>query len=332
MNNFRYTNQKCAVCGKIFTESDDIVVCPLCATPHHRECYKQNGECGNSDRHSEGFIWAPEQSPEETQETPDIQTGTSNAQASENVNQQIPPFAAPQYPPFTPYQMPQAPNFNFPNPLSAFPPDLDDGVSTADASVYLGPGNFSYLQKFFLEKSGKRTFNVWAFLFGGLWFIYRKMYKLGAIFIALSLVISAIPLFVPQYINLMNDLDAVTEEYSQMDTTADDALSQVNEMYSKMWQTFKKYPVGIAADLICSAASLALAIYLGFTANKKYKEHVILSIKDTKKIPSENCNETFKEMIIANLGGRSLPWALVAFFVMNAARIGLSVLSGLIIK
>ncbi len=331
MNDFRYTNQKCAVCGKVFTESDDIVVCPLCATPHHRECYKKNGECGNSDRHSEGFVWAPEQSPEEAQENvSDTQAGSPNSQA--DANQQMPPFAAPQYPPFTPYQMPQAQNFNFPNPLSAFPPELDEGVSTVDASAYLKQGGFTYLQKFFLEKSGKRTFNIWAFLFGGLWFIYRKMYKLGAIFIALSLVISAIPLFVPQYVHLMNDLDALTEEYSQMDTSTDDAMNQLNEMYSKMWQTFKKYPAGIAVDVICVVADLAFAIYLGFIANRKYKEKVISDIRHTREIPSENCNEPFKEMIIANMGGRSLPWALVAYFVVYAVRLGLTFLSELVIK
>lgn len=328
MNNFRYTNQKCAVCGKVFTESDDIVVCPLCATPHHRECYKKNGECGNSDRHSEGFVWAPEHSPEEMQENaPDMQAGAPNAQA--NVNQQMPPFAAPKYPPFTPYQMPQAPNFNFPNPLSAFPPELDNGVTTADASAFLGQGNFSYLQKFFLEKSGKRTFNIWAFLFGGLWFIYRKMYKLGAIFIALSLVISAIPLFVPQYVNLMNDLDAVTKEYSQMDTTADDALDQLNEMYSKIGQTIKKYPAGIAAYIISVVADFAFSIYLGFIANKKYKKHVINGVRE---INSSGCNEEFRKLRIASEGGRSMVWLVSAFFVMYAARLGLTFLSGLIIK
>lgn len=328
MNEFRYTNQKCAVCGEVFTESDDIVVCPLCATPHHRECYKKNGECGNSDRHSEGFVWAPERSPEVMQENaPDTQADYPNSQA--DANQQMPPFAAPQYPPFTPYQMPQAQNFNFPNPLSAFPPELDEGVPTVDASAYLRQGNFSYLQKFFLEKSGKHTFNIWAFLFGGLWFIYRKMYKLGAIFIALSLVISSARLFVPQYVKLTNELNAISVDYSQMEANPDDALGQVNEMYSKIWQTVKKYPVGLAADIICSVAGLAFSIYLGFIANKKYKESVIRGVK---KINSAGCNEEFRRLRITSEGGRSLPWAFVALFAMYAINFGLNFLSGLIIK
>lgn len=54
----RYTNQICDGCGKTFTADDDIVVCPECATPQHRECYKNNGGCVNSHRHGEDFTWS----------------------------------------------------------------------------------------------------------------------------------------------------------------------------------------------------------------------------------------------------------------------------------
>lgn len=53
----RYTNQICDGCGKIFTDDEDIVVCPECATPQHRECYKSHGGCVNSHKHSENFTW-----------------------------------------------------------------------------------------------------------------------------------------------------------------------------------------------------------------------------------------------------------------------------------
>ena len=53
-----YTNKICSVCGAAFKEDDDIVVCPECATPHHRKCWFENGRCINSEKHAEGFIWA----------------------------------------------------------------------------------------------------------------------------------------------------------------------------------------------------------------------------------------------------------------------------------
>ena len=53
----RFTNKLCPVCEKRFGEKDDIVVCPECGTPHHRECYAKNNSCGLVTYHVEGFEW-----------------------------------------------------------------------------------------------------------------------------------------------------------------------------------------------------------------------------------------------------------------------------------
>ncbi|MBP3921461.1 MAG: hypothetical protein J6D27_00680 [Ruminiclostridium sp.] len=54
-----YTDEKCPVCGVAFKESDDIVVCPDCGTPYHRDCYKEQSECVFSDRHG-SYEWKGE--------------------------------------------------------------------------------------------------------------------------------------------------------------------------------------------------------------------------------------------------------------------------------
>lgn len=51
-----YKGQICDGCGRIIEEDDDIVVCPECATPQHRECYNKNGTCVNADKHGD-FVW-----------------------------------------------------------------------------------------------------------------------------------------------------------------------------------------------------------------------------------------------------------------------------------
>lgn len=56
----KYYGLPCPVCGSVFNESDDIVVCPECATPHHRECWLKNGRCVNVQFHSETFVWTPD--------------------------------------------------------------------------------------------------------------------------------------------------------------------------------------------------------------------------------------------------------------------------------
>ena len=36
-----FTQYTCPVCGREITPSDDIVVCPQCGAPHHRDCWKR---------------------------------------------------------------------------------------------------------------------------------------------------------------------------------------------------------------------------------------------------------------------------------------------------
>lgn len=75
----RYSEHKCDGCQKAFTDDDDIVVCPECATPQHRECYDKNGKCVNAHLHCADFQWrgekvpaqkAPDETPQQETEKP----------------------------------------------------------------------------------------------------------------------------------------------------------------------------------------------------------------------------------------------------------------------
>ena len=52
-------NYFCPVCSNDFNEDDDVVFCPECGTPHHRDCYINLGECKNSALHNENFTFEP---------------------------------------------------------------------------------------------------------------------------------------------------------------------------------------------------------------------------------------------------------------------------------
>ena len=56
----KFAGSKCIVCEKEFKEDDDIVICPDCGTPYHRECYAKNGKCINDELHQNGGEWQPE--------------------------------------------------------------------------------------------------------------------------------------------------------------------------------------------------------------------------------------------------------------------------------
>lgn len=53
----RYSGIECVSCNNIFDEKDDVVVCPVCGAPHHRECWMKENRCAYNDRHQEGFVW-----------------------------------------------------------------------------------------------------------------------------------------------------------------------------------------------------------------------------------------------------------------------------------
>ena len=54
-----YENQICTGCGQPMYEGEDIVVCPECATPQHRECYNKLHSCVNGYLHASGYEWQP---------------------------------------------------------------------------------------------------------------------------------------------------------------------------------------------------------------------------------------------------------------------------------
>ena len=39
------SGEKCALCKAYLFEEDDVVYCPECGAPHHRECYNGIGHC-----------------------------------------------------------------------------------------------------------------------------------------------------------------------------------------------------------------------------------------------------------------------------------------------
>lgn len=53
----RYNGNLCDGCHEPLLDSEDIVVCPECATPQHRHCYDKENECVNAHLHGTDFVW-----------------------------------------------------------------------------------------------------------------------------------------------------------------------------------------------------------------------------------------------------------------------------------
>lgn len=287
-NYFRYSNQKCPVCENEFLTTDDIVVCPLCGTPHHRDCYKKNGECGNYDKHSEGFRWTPEEVNLQQPEQP------------EKEQQDVP-----EQPPINP--------FFGANPLSQFPQELEDNVSTEEVAGFVQIHAIKYLSNFFYTKSNKKTFSWAAFFFTPYWFFYRKMYKLGAIFMALSLLLTVGFNILPPVQTLYNDMTEWTEKYS-VENTDDLTEEEMAQAYREQQEFILGNPTGSVLIMVQGALSLAVQIFVGFKANKWYYNHTVTNIK---KIKAEEPDEQKQKLLFFKSGGCSVGATFLAILVNN---------------
>lgn len=305
-NYFRYTNQKCPVCGEAFKGDDDIVVCPVCGTPHHRDCYRKNGECKNTDRHNDGYCWAPEQlrqpfSP--TDSNGAHQNGTEHgepyrSQTENRSNNTENPFFG---------------NQSAQDPFSLFPKELDDGVMTEEAASFVRISAFKYLRNFFYAKSKRKTWNWAAFLFAPYWFFYRKMYKLGVIFMSILLAALIICSVQSPYLAFQRQDLEILEKYSTSETAPS------AEMYSEEASLIKENPVGAALSIAPSVVLLIIGIIAGRNGNKWYYDQ---TVKDIRQLKSEIEDQNLRKLNIYKKGGVSIAAAslsVLTYFVVNMA-------------
>jgi len=171
----KYTNYKCSVCQKVFNEEDDVVVCAECGTPHHRECYIQNGKCFNEEKHGTNepieveFKDVEEEEKEENgvfSETEDPRTEAENN--AQQVVQEI---------------------FEEINNK-----DKDFSLNGKPVSFYeaaIGKNQKFYIPRFMLIDKTKKglSWNIAGFFVPLAWSLYRKMYKISAIIFALYVLV-----------------------------------------------------------------------------------------------------------------------------------------------
>ncbi len=274
--NFRYTNEKCPICNEIFNPDDDIVVCPYCGTPHHRECYKTNTKCANNDKHGE-FRWEAD-SPSQKQEKSSPQIENTKSQDEEAL-----PFGM---------QLPIMPA----NPLSEFPTDFDEDIKTEDLAYFTQQNAIKYIRNFYRVRHKRSSWNWAAFLFAPCWFFYRKLYKLGAIFMAIFIGLSSLSLFPPaiRYAEAVLEQEEEIMELSKNISDEEEYEKAVNELSATMIKIVKENKVGIILILSQSVLSLAISVYVGANANKWYYKHTMAEIK---KIKANNNSGDYKEAL-----------------------------------
>nr|WP_302856749.1 RING finger protein [Ruminococcus bromii] len=338
-----FTEYKCPVCGEQFKTGDDVVVCPECGAPHHRECYEKEGHCHFADRHGDDFSFEKEQVEEadkQAEQNDENGTVTCKRCGTENPKELFycSNCGAPLYgnneeaQNFGQNQNNGQPNPNFnqnqgmppfgvpfgqanPQMAAAFDPmagmksdePLVDDITAGEAAKFIGKNTPYYLRVFsFIKKFKKSRFNFTAFILSGIYFLYRKMYALGILFSVLtfgSTIASGYIRTLPAWQNIYNNLLQAQKTGQIVSFTNNFGLSTEDFLL-------------FISPLIANVISMAVMVICGLIANKCYYNH---SIKKIKKIKSTTDKELLTEALETK-GGVNLPLAIsivVALIIAN---------------
>lgn len=336
-----YKKYKCPVCNKQFKDGDDIVVCPECGTPHHRECYKLTGHCVNQGLHKSGYSFIDSEKEklkvEEQKETAKSFEGEYSgdyyyspdddfvAQAKKEVQEK---------------KQASTDSDNTDGGFFSIPTiQVDesfykmrgtiDGLSISDIAATVRTNVSRFIQIFKKQSKTKKKagWNWAAFFFGSFYLLFRKMYKQGVAFFCLAMTsiiageafilkfapkyVSAVQNFVTQYAS--NPSGISTADAQKLLTTSD-AINAQKIVY------------------IILAVMLLLRIIEAIFADYFYKGTVASIIKKVTQQLDEGASFSqaalffgqdkeldqtqMRRMYLANKGGVTLFAPFLAYFIM----------------
>ena len=266
----RYENIECPVCKRLFEEGDDIVVCPDCGTPHHRECYNHIGHCVNQGLHKTGYIFEGKEAGADDDIVKAAKALLSNGGEAQNANE------GENFPPFMP-------NIRIiPDVQSAFANDSDtiDGESVSDVAAAVRNNVPRFIRVFKRIESGEKRFswNWGAFFFGSLYYFYRKIYRqaISLISVVIALFVGsnyAILKFAPKYAKAMNDfMELANQSGSGMNQS--EFVKAATQM-----RNISDAKVATTITMAFFAILLAIRIFEALFADRVYKKNVSLLIK-----------------------------------------------------
>lgn len=316
----RYDNEKCPVCLDIFQSGDDIVVCPECGTPHHRECWKKNNLCGNSQSHEEGFMWQPENaSSEESGFDQNKQLGIICSVCGNNCPPDFNSCPVCSNPLNKPHESHNPEKFcgeeiSFKTPFDSerqiffgslpCPPDTAiDSVTAKDATIYIQVNSKRYITKYLRNK--KLSWNWGAFFFAPYWFFFRKIFKLGIVFASIFVALSILTT-----VTMGGEFDTFMSLTQKIGNTAD-VYSWSQEQQKEYMDLFFNLMKACAPFI---AANLLVRIACALSANPVYRKKMN---EDIKSIRSESADEGEVGFRLLKKGGVSAMAAITSFLASN---------------
>lgn len=334
-----YENHSCPYCGKPLRAEDDVVVCPVCATPQHRECWMEKGCCANEELHAEGYVWNSRektQSAPETPHTPDsnichicgsenpadaLHCGNCGAlfgeRAENSSHNKTCAFCGKEndsdalHCKYCGAPIGAGSPYYNDNPYLAgtgiSSDELIGGMKAGDIALYTQSSSKRYLPKFRRFANGKKlSFNFAAFFFAPYWFFFRKLYKAGIFFIVLfataSLMLSG---FATDVFTAFDSYASVVDEFNYENATEEELTafeSELEKAYTEMIEKSKK------PALIILGVDFAAHLLCALIADRLYYK----KLKEDLKLIDEGVKEpNMRKVMISRRGGLS-PLAFAA--------------------
>lgn len=305
-DNMEYYNYRCPVCEKDFDKDSDIVVCPECGTPHHRECYEEIGHCFFGDKHKEDFYYKSyiEEKTKENEKLICPVCGSENEKDSrfcqqcgvatqnyaaydrhseEENKEQDAPYSPPSdtESPFTHHTPP--PNyttFTF-DPMGGLKAEdeIGEGVTVGECAKFVKTSTPFYSRLFHqIHTIGRSRFSFSGFIFSGGWLLYRKMYKLGALITALLALFIITDLYITTfYSELIIQLNQVSQS-SFWFAQAENTITLQEFIMSLDTEDITVLIIGYLAEM----GHLAIRVLCGIFGNRWYRKHCLKKITSIK--------------------------------------------------
>ena len=302
----------CVRCHAYLFPEDDIVYCPVCGAPHHRECYNQLGHCALEEFHGTDRQYDKVKAREAEQSAAEMPNTGENAEGliTCQMCHEKYDFALNACPKCGAPNIAKAGgsfvNFDF---LGGVPADYDigDGITADEAKRFVAANTPRYIPKFaVLNAKNKLSWNWLAFLFPCGWMLSRKMYKNGVVAGLLTVISS---LFYLPFMKPINNLGTTPGE------TQAQIMQSIYEHLPKMGAAV------IAALLAGFVLNIAVRILSALFGDYLYKQYAISSIK-TIRAESEDMDYDYRKkggvniflFLLGTMAVQYLP-ALIGIFI-----------------
>ncbi len=296
--------QKCPVCTAYMFDNDDIVFCPLCGAPHHRDCYAAVGHCAFEDKHGTPLQY---KKPERKEDINQEQASENSSSANSNLRcsrcgseipfgqANCPNCSAPvQNTVYTPFGTPITLD-----PMGGVSPDdMIDDIPAKEVSDFVVVNTPRYLTRFkAMNSKKKKSWNWGAFLFPQAWYFYRKMYLPGILFFLLTVTASLLGL---SYLNLVSELPMEAQRSSS--TLANYIIANA--------ETLNLVPLYLASAGF--VLELVLRVISGFIGDKIYRKTVLDGVRLVKSGETEQ--DLPLNLALRHKGGVNMIMGVVGLF------------------